>query len=227
MNRKQKLSPRTQIVVVAAGVLVIVLLGYFLLVSPQKQKAGTLSKQIDATNMQILQARALSHQSQRVEPIRVASLFRLTKAMPDEADMSGILLQLNLVAEQSGISFDSIQPGAAVLLSGYQAVPITISFTGNYYGLVDFLQRLRNLVDVQAGELDASGRLFAVDTLGFAEATSGFPQVAATLVVDAFVYGTGAPATSGAPAPAPATTATTTSEPTAPPANVSAAGGTN
>ena len=43
MNRKQKLSPRTQIVVVAAGVLVIVLLGYFLLVSPQKQKAGTLS----------------------------------------------------------------------------------------------------------------------------------------------------------------------------------------
>jgi hypothetical protein len=225
VNRKQKLSPRIQIVVVAAGVLVIVLLGYFLLVSPQKQKAGTLSKQIDATNTQILQARALSRQSKRVEPIRVASLFRLTKAMPDEADMSGILLQMNLVAEQAGISFDSIQPGAAVLLSGYQAVPITISFTGNYYGLVDFLQRLRNLVDVQAGELDASGRLFAVDTLGFAEATSGFPQVAATLVVDAFVYGTGAPATSGAPAPA--TPATTTSEPTAPPANASAAGGTN
>jgi hypothetical protein len=211
VNRAQKLSPRTQIGLVAGGVFVILLLGYFLLVSPQKGKASSLSKQIDATNAQILTARALSKQSRAVQPIKVASLFRLTKAMPNDTDMSGILLQLNLVASQAGISFDSIQPGGSSPLAGYQAVPITLAFTGNYYGLVDFLLRLRNLVDVQNGELDANGRLFAVNTISFGAAKSGFPQITATLTVNAYVYGTAAPATSAAP-PAATTTAPTTTD---------------
>jgi hypothetical protein len=228
VNRKQKLNPRVQIVLVTAGVLLMFLAGYFLLVSSEKSKASSLSSQIDTTNVQIEQARALSHQSRQVQPIHVASLFRLTKAMPDETDMSGILLQLNLVAAQAGISFDSIRPGSSTILSGYQAVPITIAFTGNYYGLVDFLLRMRNLVDVQNGELDASGRLFAVDTLNFAEGTAGFPQVTATLVVDAFVYGTGAPASAAAPTTTttPDTSTTATPDTTTPPANVAVPAGT-
>ena len=98
------------------------------------------------------------------------------------------------------------------MLSGYQAVPIQLTFTGNYYGLVDFLLRLRNLVDVQNGELDANGRLFAVDTITFGAAATGFPQITANLLVDAFVYGTAAPAsaTGDASATAPATTTDTT-----------------
>ena len=225
MNKTQRLSPRVQIVLVIVGVLAVLLLGYFLLVTPETKKASSLSKQIDATQIQIAQARALSRQSQRVQPIRVASLFRLTKAMPDQADMAGILLQINLVASQAGISFDSIKPAPSVLLSGYQAVPVTIAFTGNYYGLVDFLLRLRGLVDVQNGELAASGRLFAVDTLSFSEATTGFPQVTTTLVVDAFVYGTGAPATS-VTAPTTPTPTDTTATPPLPAEGASAAGGT-
>ncbi|HVN60797.1 MAG TPA: type 4a pilus biogenesis protein PilO [Gaiellaceae bacterium] len=219
MNRAQKLSPRAQIALVAGGVVVMLLLGYFLLVSPQKGKASSLSKQIDATNAQILTARALSKQSREVQPIKVASLFRLTKAMPDDTDMAGILLQLNLVASQAGISFDSIQPGGSSPLAGYQVVPITLAFTGNYYGLVDFLLRLRNLVDVQNGELDANGRLFSINTLSFAQAKEGFPQITATLVVNAYVYGTGAPATAAPPAAA----TTTSTEPS--PTDASAASG--
>jgi Tfp pilus assembly protein PilO len=211
VNRAQKLSPRIQIGLVAGGVLVMLLVGYFLLVSPQKGKASSLSKQIDSTNAQILTARTVSKQSRAVQPIKVASLFRLTKAMPDDTDMAGILLQLNLVAAQAGISFDSIQPGGSTVLTDYQVVPITLAFTGNYYGLVDFLLRLRNLVDVQNGELDANGRLFTVNTVSFGAAKSGFPQVTATLTVNAFVYGTGAPATS-APPPAATTTAPTTTD---------------
>jgi len=217
VNRAQKLSPRAQIALVAGGVFVMLLLGYFLLVSPQKGKASSLSKQIDSTNAQIVTARALSKQSREVQPIKVASLFRLTKAMPDDTDMAGILLQLNLVASQAGISFDSIQPGGSAPLAGYQIVPITLAFTGNYYGLVDFLLRMRNLVDVQNGELDANGRLFSVQTISFAQAKEGFPQITATLVVNAFVYGTGSAATA-APPPA----ATTATEPS--PTDASAAG---
>jgi len=65
--------------------------------------------------------------------------------------------------------------------------------------LADFLYRLRSLVSVQAGRLDATGRLFSVDTLTFNESTLKFPNIQASLVIDAFVY-------AAAPAPAPAAT---------------------
>ena len=134
--------------------------------------------------------------------------------MPDQTDMPDILLQLNQVAEDSGITFDEITPATtAVVLSGYVAIPITVEFQGNFYELSDFLYRLRNLVDVRHGGLDASGRLFAVDSIDFAEAPPppGFPEIRAHILLDAFVYGTGAVPT--VPAPTGATGASGASGP--------------
>jgi hypothetical protein len=168
--------------------------GYFLLIGPQNSKAAALNKQIADTNQAIDSARALTLQAKTDAKIRVADLFRLTKAMPDQTDMSDILLELNQVAQDSGISFEQITPSAtAVALNGYEAIPITVQFQGNFYELSDFLYRLRNLVDVRHGALDANGRLFAVDTISFAQAPPppGFPEISATLVIDAFVFGTG------------------------------------
>jgi len=68
---------------------------------------------------------------------------------------------------------------------------------------------------VHAGTLDATGRLFSVDTLTFNESTLKFPQIQATLVIDAFVYGTGVPPVA-APTTPTTTTTTTTSTETAP-----------
>src|SRR5437016_2104455 len=108
--------------------------------------------------------------------------------------MSDILLELNQVAEDSGMTFQRISPSAtAVALNGYEAIPITVEFQGIFYELSDFLYRLRNLVDVRHGALDASGRLFAVDTISFAQAPPPprFPEISASLVIDSFVFGTG------------------------------------
>ena len=168
--------------------------GYFMLIGPQKSKAASLDKQIADTNQAIDSARALTLQAKTDAKIRVADLFRLTKAMPDQTDMSDILLELSQVAQDSGITFEQITPATtAVALDGYEAIPITVEFQGNFYELSDFLYRLRNLVDVRHGALDASGRLFAVDTVDFAQAPPppGFPEIRAHLVIDAFVFGTG------------------------------------
>src|SRR5207248_2744190 len=65
------------------------------------------------------------------------------------------------------------------------------------------------IADHDAKSLAATGRLFAIDTLSFSEAQQGFPQVSATLVVDAFVYGTQAPATATPTTTSGTTTGTT------------------
>jgi len=230
---KRKLPQSAVIGIVAFGLLVVALGGWFLVISPQRSKAGDLDKQIADTQQAIDSARALTLQVKQGAKIQVADLFRLSKAMPDQTDMAGIILELNQVAEDSGITFNQIQPATtATPLSGYEAIPITVEFEGNFYDLSDFLFRLRNLVDVRGGALDATGRLFAVDSIEFAEATPpGFPQIRAHLVIDAFVYGTGTAPTvepaGGAPAsgttgpagptgPSGTTTTPTTTTPTAP-----------
>lgn len=197
---KKKQTP--QAVWIAAIVGVVLLLGaagWFLVISPQRSKAVELQKQIDETQSQIDTARSLVAKAKNTPKIRVADLFRLTKAMPDQAEMADIVLELNHIARGTGITFQSITPGGSVVLSGYQAVPINVIFEGNFYDLVDFLFRVRTLVDVRRGALDANGRMFAVDTLSFVEGEDRFPQIKATLTIDAFVFGTAAPATIAPP----------------------------
>lgn len=231
MNTKQKVPPAAQIAIAIVAILLVALVGWFGLVHPKSSKASKLTTEIDATNAKLVQARAALAAAKHQKPIRVANLFRLVKAMPDAPDMSGILLQLNQVAGDTGITFESIKPGVALPMTGYSVVPITLNFAGNFYDLSDFLLRLRNLVAVRHGELDATGRLFAVDQLGFGPAKEGFPMIEAQLTVSAFVYG----ATTAGPAPAAPTTLapsastakptdTTSTDTTTPPSGATAAG---
>ncbi|MDQ2983450.1 MAG: type 4a pilus biogenesis protein PilO [Actinomycetota bacterium] len=232
MKKTTKIPQPAIIAGVVAFFLLVALAGWFLLISPQRKTAADLTTQIDDTQKNVAQARALIAQVKSASKIRVADVFRLTKAMPDQADMSGVILELNHIAKESGISFDSITPQGSMALSGYQAVPLQVVFNGNFYALSDFLFRLRGLVDVRRGTLDATGRLFLVDNLAFDESPAGFPQIHATLTVDAFVYGNGpvtAPpastATTGASTTAPASTSATTTTPATPPSTGAAAAG--
>ena len=205
MKERKPLSPAAQIAAIIGGVLVVGFAGWFLLVHPQGGKLNNLKRQaedvqqkIDAYEQQVAAARS-------APKIEVADVYRLAKAMPDKTDMPDLVLELSQLARDTGIRFDSISPQAPAPVGSYQVLPISVTFNGNFYNLADFLYRLRSLVSVHAGRLDATGRLFAVDTLSFDESPLKFPQIQASLVIDAFVYG------AGAPAPAATTTATTTS----------------
>lgn len=215
---KRRIPQPLVIGLIVLGFAVAGLGGWFMLISPQRSKATELDTQIADANNAISAARALTLEAKKGAQIRVADLFRLTKAMPDQTDMPGILLQLNQVAEDSGISFEQITPSTTAMpVSGYLAIPITVEFQGNFYDLSDFLYRLRNLVDVRRGALDATGRLFAIDSIEFAEASPpGFPEIRAHLVIDAFVFGTGTAPTVPGPTGAPSTGATGATGPTGP-----------
>jgi Tfp pilus assembly protein PilO len=214
---KQRLPLAATIAIVVVAALLAGAAGWFLLVSPKRAEASRLRGEIDSTQAQVASYHAASLQAKGRQAIKVADLFRLSKAMPDRADMSGVLLQLNQIAADTGITFQSIAPQSSVPISGYQAIPIQLTFEGSFYNLADFLFRLRNLVTVQHGQLSATGRLFAIDTLSFSQSTQGFPQITATLVVDAFVYGTQTAATA-TPTTTTSTTGTTTGATTTTPA---------
>jgi len=194
------------------------------LISPQTAKAAKLQSDIDAVQAQIAQRRLDLKKSGEPPKIDTADLFKLARAMPDRPDMPGIILALSQVARESGISFDLIEPAVAASTdavvaptNGYEAQRMHLVFNGDFYGLSDFLYRIRSLVAVRDGRLDATGRLFNVDTLTFGVQANQFPQISAELFVDAYVYAT-APATPGTTTTTPTTTTTTpsTTDTTAP-----------
>src|SRR5207249_9827447 len=124
------------------------------------------------------------------------------------------VLELSHLGRDTGISFDSISPQPVAAVGSYSVMPISVTFNGNFYNLADFLYRLRSLVTVHGGRLDATGRLFSVDTLAFNEAEQKFPQIQATLVIDAFVYAAAPASVPAATPPAASTPASTTTETT-------------
>jgi Tfp pilus assembly protein PilO len=203
----KNLSPAAASALIAAAGLLVLLVGFLVLVLPQSHKAKHLSKELAATQAQIATARAMAAQPPE-QRIRVADLFKVVEAMPDDTDMSGIILQLQQTASQAGVKFDSIQPQPSEAGSGYSTVPIDLEFAGNFYSLTDFLFRVRKLVNVHRGTLDARGRLFSVGRVDFEPGDSGLPQITATVRVNAFVYSP-APAVPIAVAATTGTTATT------------------
>jgi type IV pilus assembly protein PilO len=216
VKRFKGLQPGALIAIMVGAALVVGLAGWFLLVRPQGAKVKDLKAQatevqakIDAYHQQVAAVRA-------APKIEVADVYRLAKAMPDRTDMPDLLLELSQLARDTGIRFDSISPQPNALIGSYTVLPISVTFQGNFYNLSDFLYRLRSLVSVHAGRLDATGRLFSVDTLTFNESTLKFPQIQATLVIDAFVYGTGVPAVATPTTTTTTTTTTATSTETAP-----------
>jgi Tfp pilus assembly protein PilO len=229
--RLASLPRPAQIALVASVLLLVLLMGYFALISPKRSDAANLKKQVAAVQSQIDANRSSAFQ-QALPAVRSASVFSLTQAMPNKLDTPDVILELNTLAQESGISFDSITPQAASTATStttstvdpFAVEPIQAKFTGSYYNLLAFLQRVRNLVRVQNGKLFTAGRLFDVSSVSLTQGTNGWPQVSATLTINEFVPQSVAATT---PTTATGTTSTTTTATTTTSGSTSAAPSTS
>jgi hypothetical protein len=203
-----RINGRLALLLAVLGVLLLVLLGWYALVSPQRSKAATLDGQVSQTQAQLAATHAFLRSGSG--PKSVAELRRLRVAVPDDVMMSTILRQLSWAAGRTGVRIDSVTPSPAVASGGGQAVPIGLSVQGHYFHLAKFMHLLRRMANVTGGRVHASGRLYAVDGIQFSSGERGGP-ITATIALDAFVHGA-APA----PAVAPGTTPTTALQTTTP-----------
>ena len=220
---KRRLSTRTLLGIVAVVLLAYGAAGYFLVVGPKKGEAARLDDEIAQTSVELTAARAAVAAQDDTQPIAVADIFRLATAMPSTPDMSGIVIELERIAEETGIRFKSITPQAAAPSGAYYVVPIEVAFDGSFYALSDFLFRLRTLVTVRRGELHATGRLYSVGNVDFSESDDGFPRLSANLKLNAYVYGSDAPPADAIPVPEAVPPATTEGTEVPPPAGSEAA----
>lgn len=200
-----------------AGVLIVLAGGYMAFVSPKHAKSAALHRDVADTQTKLTTALAAAHHPARGPESDAPDLFRLAKAMPDQLDIAGAILDLNAAARSTGVVLDGLTPAVpADATNGYQSVPIQVMLHGRYGQFTNFLGALKRLVVVRDGKVKARGRLFGVDSVQFGAGDDGFPQLNATLQLQAYTYSPAAPPPSSSP--------TTTTPDTS--SSVSAAGAT-
>ncbi len=101
-----------------------------------------------------------------------------------------LLLELSRLARASGASLRSIAPGTPTTgAGGTTAIPVTVSLQGRFSQIARFLRATRGLVSTGGGRLRATGRLLVTRDLELAASQErGFPELDATIVLDAYVY---------------------------------------
>jgi Tfp pilus assembly protein PilO len=198
-----RINGRLALLLAIVLVLVVVLVSWFAVLSPQRSKAAALDAQIGDANVQLASTQALL--SSPTARQSAGQLAQLRRALPDDTEMSDILRELSRAAGKTGVRLDSITPSTPVPAAGAQAVPITLSISGRYFRIANFMHELRARARVEDGNVHARGRLFAIDNMAIAKGVNpGLLQ--ATLALDAFMTGGAA----AQPSTAPGTQTTTT-----------------
>jgi Tfp pilus assembly protein PilO len=179
-----RLSGRTALALSALVLLTLVLVGWFVLLSPQRSKAAELDDQIAAAKTQLALTRITDHSHRRASSVPRRPL---ETAMPNDVRMSEILRQLSWAAASAHVRIDGITPQARVPHPGYQAIPLSMTLQGRYYAIARFLRLLHTQATAKGSQIHASGRLFAVDNLQFSNAPSD-QLIQATLSLNAYSY---------------------------------------
>jgi Tfp pilus assembly protein PilO len=105
--------------------------------------------------------------------------------------------------------------GATIGPAGLAVMPYTLTFSGNFFTLADFIKGLDSLVETKNAKVAVTGRLITIN--GFSlepDSNKGFPSLEATFGVTTYLtpplVGITAGASPSGPAPATATPASTT-----------------
>lgn len=113
------------------------------------------------------------------------------------------------------VAASTLPLGATIGTAGLAVMPYTLSFTGDFFELADFIKGLDSLVKTENEQVAVDGRLLTID--GFtlaADANKGFPALEGSFAVTTYLtppeQGVTAGATPTSPAPETATPASTT-----------------
>lgn len=198
------MSRKIRMILVAVAVVVIAVLVWFFLLSPIRGDIQETETAIEDERMRLSQAQIQLAQAEATREEGMANqarLLELAKMMPESEEVPSLLLQLQDLADQSGIAFIAISPeDPRVNAAGDgRILPLQLEFQGTFFNVSDFIYRAEQMV---AGP----GRLLAVKSVDLsagagAEVQGGVsPELGVTVYVYAFLAGSGEAPASAAPA---------------------------
>jgi Tfp pilus assembly protein PilO len=186
------MSRKIRMVMAGVALVAVVALAWFFLISPLRSDIAEVDKAIEAQEVRLTAAQA---QLARAEATRAegqenqARLIELAKMMPEASQIPSLMLQIQDLADQSGIEFLSITPGDPVDSGDYQTIPLQLDFTGTYFDMSDFAYRVEQLVAAPGRLLTVKSVEYQLDSAteeGEEDATSASPELKVAMTLYAF-----------------------------------------
>jgi len=149
-------NDRNILILGSLGIVILVIAFYFLLLSPLLQ---SLNEQDQARDQKQDQLAQVQQEVNELEEVRQNSpeierqLLELSKRIPTQPQIPTFVVQVQEIADASGVTQLTVEPGDAAAPAGggdYQVIPITMQFNGTYDEMQDFLLRMRNLARLVA-----------------------------------------------------------------------------
>jgi Tfp pilus assembly protein PilO len=129
------------------GVILVAVLFYFFAWSPKSAEIEELEVEIESVLTQQAtteqRIRALEEVRQRAPEIE-ADLATVEAIVPREVGLPSALRLLQLAADDSGVTLNTVSPGrpTAVGDQGLASISLNLSLSGSYFQVVDFLRRV-------------------------------------------------------------------------------------
>jgi hypothetical protein len=249
---------RNSILLVAVVFLAMAGAYWMLILSPKHDEAAALTTKIATKEAALAVAQdelatyEKARSSYRANYTKVA---RLGKAVPADDDVRSLLVQLNAAADRSKVDFRTINldgstgapaagtggtaaaaagsvtppPGSSsVGTAGFSTMPFSFQFSGSFFSLGEFFNRLDRFVKVKNQGLDVTGRLLLLNSITLTPDTvKGFPLITADVKANSYLLppaqGLLAGATADGPTAAAAGANPAPADSTAPPATTTTA----
>ncbi len=231
----KKLSAKDKMMLLMMAAVVVLGGVYMFYVKPAKanlvketDRVSAAQTNVDQLNTQLQALITAAKPATKTTRENIADTLRLAKAYPSSQDLPETILQLERIAKEAGVKFTDGTPDAGTDVAGTTGTSFSISVSGSYFKVQDFIWRLHNQVNVDSsGRLEINGRLFAITSaeiapVGDAVSVTKASPVQATITAIAFSR---TPAAAAAPATTP--TANTTTTPAANTTTTPTTGGTS
>lgn len=166
---KWRPSPRDELIIGIAVVLLIAVLVVIFLIMPNIQQRGALIAEQERIRQEVLTNQATLARLKEAQSESVANraeLIRVATEMPDQPELPTLIVEIQDLANQAGIDFISITPSPPAKSSGYDTIGLKMQTTGQFRDLVDFLSRLAALQrKVRVNAIDISVQKYPVLSL--------------------------------------------------------------
>jgi type II secretory pathway pseudopilin PulG len=235
------MTRRDRIVIIVVAVVAAIAASWILVVSPKRDQAAKLETQVAAEQSKLDSARtelAQNAAASKQYASNYAALARLGEAVPASDDIPSLIIQLQNAADGAKVDFQSLQngsgsgaagaaaaaaPATGTATTGATPAQLTFSFSGSYFQLSNFFNKVQHFVTPNGNGVLVRGRLISLNSVNLAPGSGGFPQITAqitaTIYTEAAPSGSAGAATGGSSAtPSTQSTSGSPSTTSAPPA---------
>lgn len=148
INNAGSLPAPVKAVLLTGVFLVLVVLGYYFLWSPELEALDTEKNKEQELRKVFLEkkSQAINLEAYKTQMVEIEKTFgALLKQLPDRSQIDGLLTDINQAGLSRGLEFELFKPGQESQTDFYAEMPISIKLLGTYHDLGAFATDISKL----------------------------------------------------------------------------------